>query len=157
MEPGSDVYTRTAYRPLLAEDKPDEAPLPVEAGPVEAPKPAETDLQLDALLAAEPAELDDAQKAALKELSHVPEDAPSSREAAEILRSLTGVSSTPLKPIRKKGISPEVENYMKRMEASKGKKRTAREQRKEGDELPPLPRKIARAEGEGVPGRRAGP
>lgn len=150
MEPGSDVYTRTAYRPLLAEDKPDEAPLPVEAGPVEAPKPAETDLQLDALLAAEPAELDDAQKAALKELSHVPEDAPSSREAAEILRSLTGVSSTPLKPIRKKGISPEVENYMKRMEASKGKKADRRgSSAREDDELPPpAPQELPGAEGE---------
>ncbi|MGI6236743.1 MAG: peptidoglycan-binding protein [Candidatus Excrementavichristensenella sp.] len=156
MDPGADVYSRTAYRPLLAEDEPDKVPPDAKPEPLEGSEPEQTsepegtDPQLDALLAAaEPAELDDAQKAALKELSHVPENAPPPEEAAEILRIQTGVSSTPLKPVRKKGISPEVENYMKRMEASKGKRAGRRSSEAEDDELSsPAPEGLPEAEDE---------
>ena len=155
MSPGEDVYSRTAYRPVLAEQpaaqedasaqegQPAQGDVPnqaqAQAGPQDAQKEAEQ-VDVDALLGDKPIQLDEAQKAALKKLEQVPENAPAPDQAQQILREETGIQVKPLTPIRKKGISPEVENYIQRMEAMKdkkaAKKRDRRAEEYEEEDLP---------------------
>lgn len=143
MSPGEDVYSRTAYRPVLTQnagqDQADAQGEQDQAGQEqvqqdqpgkEAPQAAQEQVDVDALLGDKPIQLDEAQKAALKQLEHAPEGAPDPDRAQQILREETGIQVKPLTPIRKKGISPEVESYIQRMEALKGKKAAKKRERR---------------------------
>lgn len=151
MDPGEDVYSRTAYRPVLAEAS---TPTPQqeqaqESQDEQSAQPAgeasQAQVDVDALIKDKPIQLDEAQKAALKQLEQVPEDAPAPDEAQKILQAEIGIQVRPLTPIKKKGISPEVESYIQRMEALKGKKTAKKKTRRDEDE------------GEGAPEEREAP
>lgn len=125
-----DVYARTSYRPVLPEQEgavTNTAPEP----PAEEAQP-----QPEAEEALAPAQAEDAPEAAPAQA------APDAATEADAAPALTpeedkelkelGISLAPLEPIKKKGISPEVQKYIERMEESKGGGRPAKKRRRKG-------------------------
>lgn len=126
---GDDVYSRTAYRPVLSDadaagvttgGAPDAQAADAPEAPEDSPKAEDAIPDFTAVPedAATPI-----QKESLSRLKAAPEDAPDAKEAEKILKSELNIHVTPPKPIRKTGISPEVESYIQRMEAAKSKTR----------------------------------
>ncbi len=126
---GEDVYSRTAYRPVLAVDNAQgEAEGAKDAADGADGADAREEEQIPVFTSSS-TQAQPHQVESLKKLSAVPDDAPPPDEAQAILEKELDIRVSPLKPIRKTGISPEVEGYIQRMEALKNKGR-----KKKGDD-----------------------
>ncbi|MDO4547416.1 MAG: zinc ribbon domain-containing protein, partial [Clostridia bacterium] len=133
---GDDVYSRTAYRPVIVDDADkDERPdfvSPESGDDVARPDASEAQSAADdaasneAPSAAERPQLNEINRESLERLESVPEDAPDSEQARAILARELDIKLKPVTPIRKTGISPEVEEYIKRVEAMKNRSRKKR-------------------------------
>ncbi|MEG2858785.1 MAG: peptidoglycan-binding protein [Clostridia bacterium] len=148
MAPGEDVYSRTAYRPVLVEAKSEaeEEKDEDEEAAAQAEEPREgTDARQS------PEDEDEAQtptfvvregtptkrqRESIQKLEEVPEDAPEPDQAKRILEKELDIKVSPIKPIKKTGISPEVESYMQRMEAMKSRARKKRGAQDETEDAP---------------------
>ncbi len=107
---GGDVYSRTSYRPALAEDEGGQTTgLAEEASeaPAEAPETAGE------------APMDDAAPEAPARQPEAPEPAPVYYAEGE--RDALGIEIKPMTPIRKTGISPEVQRYIQQMNQKKNR------------------------------------
>ncbi|MGJ4849835.1 peptidoglycan-binding protein [Bacillota bacterium Meth-B3] len=134
---GEDVYSRTAYRPVLAvdnaqpaeededEDGRDE---PASEGAAQAAPEDGDNVQPFPGLKLAQGQPDAHQLESLGKLTAVPEDAPPTEEAQRILARELDLRVQPPKPIRKAGISPAVAGYIERMEALKNKGRKKRDE-----------------------------
>ena len=113
---GGDVYSRTAYRPVLSEDEGQETTgnLAPEPEPEEAPEDGQQDDAPE-----EPREGEDAPQSAAP--APKAEPAPLSDEEKDAL----GIEIRPLQPIRKTGISPEVQRYIEQTNQKSRMKRKA--------------------------------
>ena len=144
-ETEDDVYSRTAYRPVLVEKSEAVQSDEAQDEQSEQAEPSQPDGLIDGEAASDGGETDlaqtetaaniefgstgeatEIQKQAIERLTTVPDGAPSSDEAQRILEKELNLRVAPPKPIKKTGISPEVENYVARMEAMKDRGRKKR-------------------------------
>jgi len=119
---GDDVYSRTAYRPALSEDEGRETTGFRAPEPEQAPEEGRQDVE------GEPDEAVDApHSGAPRGVAPAPEAEPAQLSDEE--RDALGIEIRPLQPIRKTGISPEVQRYIEQMNQKKNRvKRKARVQ-----------------------------
>ncbi len=117
---GGDVYSRTSYRPALAKDEGGQttgfADAQPEAEPEEQPETgASEDGQPED--AVDDRQREQPETYAHQPYAHAPESAP--RQAEPDDRDALGIEIKPLEPIRKTGISPEVQRYIQQMNQKK--------------------------------------
>lgn len=141
-EQQTDVYARTSYRPVLAEDEGasttgqikedegrEEAEAVAEGGSAEEiPPQPEAEPQP---IAIQPEAEPDAGDAGKEEKSE--EAQPLTEDETKELDAL-GIVIKPLEPIKKTGISPEVEKYIQRMNEQKAGRRSRRKDREDAPE-----------------------
>ena len=104
-----DVYSRTSYRPALSEDEVRETTGYREPEPEEAPEDERQDAP------EEPETGEDAPR------SDMPAPQPEPEPRLDEDRDALGIEIRPLEPIRKTGISPEVQRYIQQMNQKKGR------------------------------------
>ena len=106
---GGDVYSRTSYRPALSEDEVRETTGYREPEPEEAPEDERQDAP------EEPETGEDAPR------SDMPAPQPEPEPRLDEDRDALGIEIRPLEPIRKTGISPEVQRYIQQMNQKKSR------------------------------------